>query len=94
MGTTPVGCYLHGATQDGLFDLSGNVREWTLTRNAGYPYDPTANLEDVDATGVRITRGGSWAQNQGMVRCAFRPWNLPRNGDCTLGMRLARTLSL
>ncbi|MCP4210323.1 MAG: SUMF1/EgtB/PvdO family nonheme iron enzyme [Halieaceae bacterium] len=58
MRTTPVGIYPHGATGDGIEDMAGNIWEWTASRYAGYPYDPRANLEDPDATGVRILRGG------------------------------------
>ena len=90
MRTTPVGVYPHGATPDGIQDLSGNVWEWTATRYADYPYDPTANLEDPDATGVRIVRGGGWAANRKMVRCAYRVRDDPGDWDSNYGFRLAR----
>ncbi|MBI1299758.1 SUMF1/EgtB/PvdO family nonheme iron enzyme [bacterium] len=91
MRTTPVGVYPHGATDDGIVDLAGNVYERTATRYAAYAYDPAADLENMDTTGLRIARGGGWAANRKMVRCAYRnrndagPWN---NGN---GFRLART---
>jgi formylglycine-generating enzyme required for sulfatase activity len=90
MRTTPVGAYPHAATPDGIHDLAGNVREWTATRYAAYPYKPQAALEDPAATGWRIARGGSWAANRKMVRCAYRGRNVPwlwLNGN---GFRLAR----
>jgi len=90
MRTTPVGAYPQGATPDGFHDLSGNVWEWTATRYAGYPYRPEANLEDPDATGLRILRGGGWAANRKMVRCAFRGWNPPAFRSFRNGLRLAR----
>ncbi len=33
MRTTPVGAYPHATTPDGIYDLSGNVWEWTATRS-------------------------------------------------------------
>jgi formylglycine-generating enzyme required for sulfatase activity len=90
MGTTPVGVYPTGATGDGLYDLAGNVWEWTATRYAAYPYRPEASLEDPDATGVRVVRGGGWAANRKMVRCVYRGRGYPGNRDDSLGFRLAR----
>jgi formylglycine-generating enzyme required for sulfatase activity len=91
MRTTPVGAYPQGATPDGICDLCGNVWEWTATRYAEYPYRAAADLENPDAVGLRIARGGGWAANRKMVRCASRGWNDPRRRDNDLGFRLART---
>lgn len=93
MRTTPVGAYPHGATPDGLHDLAGNVWEWTATRYARYPYDPGSDLENPDATGVRMARGGGWAANRRMERCAYRDRNFPRDRIIALGYRLARAYS-
>jgi formylglycine-generating enzyme required for sulfatase activity len=94
MRTTPVGAYPQGATpEDGIFDLSGNVWEWTATKYAAYPYKLEADLENPDATGSRIARGGGWAANRKMVRCAYRYGVNPWIRDFSRGFRLARTLS-
>ena len=94
MRTTPVGAYPQGATpEDGIFDLSGNVWEWTATKYAAYPYKLEADLENPDATGLRIARGGGWAANRKMVRCASRDRLDPGYRDGNWGFRLARTLS-
>jgi formylglycine-generating enzyme required for sulfatase activity len=93
MRTTPVGAYPQGATPDGLYDLGGNVWEWTASRYAAYPYAPGGDQEDPAASGLRIARGGGWAANRKMVRCAFRNWYNPRNWYNGLGSRLARNLS-
>ncbi len=91
--TTPVGAYPQGITPDGLHDLAGNVWEWTATRYAPYPYDPDAGLEDPDATGLRVVRGGGWAADRRRVRCAYRHWNVTGFRDYNLGFRVARSLS-
>jgi formylglycine-generating enzyme required for sulfatase activity len=90
MRTTPVGAYPHGATPDGLFDLSGNVWEWTTSLNNAYPYLPNSGRDAADATGLRINRGGAWNSSQQMVRCAYRGWHGPRDRDNFVGYRLAR----
>ncbi|MFN8467194.1 MAG: SUMF1/EgtB/PvdO family nonheme iron enzyme [Caldilineaceae bacterium] len=93
MRTTPVGAYPHGATADDIYDLAGNVWEWTATRAVEYPYRPEADLENPEATGLRIARGGGWAANRKMVRCAYRDGHSPGGWGHTTGFRLARTLS-
>ena len=93
MRTTPVGVYPHGATPDGIYDLAGNVWEWTSTRAADYPYVADGTREDPDAAGLRIARGGGWAAVRKMVRGAYRNWLDPWNWNHDLGYRLARTLS-
>ena len=93
MRTTPVGVYPHGATPDGIYDLAGNVWEWTSTRVADYPYVADGTREDPDAPGIRIARGGGWAAVRKMVRGAYRCRYAPWSGSLDLGYRLARTLS-
>jgi formylglycine-generating enzyme required for sulfatase activity len=93
MRTTPVGAYPQGATPDGIYDMAGNVWEWTATRYAAYPYQPDADLENLDATGLRIARGGGWSANRKMVRCAYRGRYYARNRNNNDGYRLARTFS-
>jgi formylglycine-generating enzyme required for sulfatase activity len=93
MRTTPVGAYPHGTTPDGIHDMAGNVWEWTATRHASYPYKSDGDLEDLDATGVRIARGGGWSANRKQVRCAYRCWVNPRGRGSDDGYRLATGLS-
>jgi formylglycine-generating enzyme required for sulfatase activity len=94
MRTTPLGAYPQGATPDGLYDLAGNVWEWTATRYVEYPYNVEDGLEDGAATGLRVMRGGGWAANRKMVRCACRHRLDPRFRNNNGGFHLARTLSL
>ena len=89
---SPVGVYPHGATPDGLHDLSGNVYEWTATLYRPYHYDPTDGREDPLAEGIRVIRGGSWYVNRTNVRCAYRIRNNPRDRINNLGYRIARSL--
>jgi formylglycine-generating enzyme required for sulfatase activity len=57
----------------GLFDLLGNVAEWTLDAYA--PYPPAEEVEDPTgpAEGVtKVVRGGAWRSFAPAVRCAAR----------------------
>jgi formylglycine-generating enzyme required for sulfatase activity len=78
----------------GLYDMSGNVWEWTedcVNENyAGAPADGTAWL--TGNCSARVNRGGSWFSDPRSVRSANRDWytSVSRNGSD--GFRLARTL--
>lgn len=86
----PVGVYPHGATEDGLHELPGNVYEWTVSLYRPYPYQSHDGRERTDVEGLRVLRGGSWYTDHETVRCAYRNGHDPmhRIGNC--GFRLAR----
>jgi formylglycine-generating enzyme required for sulfatase activity len=91
--TAPVGNF--GANAFGLFDVHGNVWEWTADcRNenyAGAPADGAAWLRG-DCT-HRIARGGSWVGGAEDIRSAAREVN-PMGGRYSGGgVRIARTLA-
>jgi len=89
---SPVGIYPHGATPDGLFDLAGNVYEWTVSLYRPYPYQPNDGREDPLADGLRVMRGGSWYVGRDRVRCAYRNGLDPGSWNNNNGFRLARNL--
>jgi formylglycine-generating enzyme required for sulfatase activity len=90
-GTTPVGSYVagrqiifptgerqtlqSGASPYEVEDLAGNVWEWTESR-----YD--------NSTENRVLRGGSWNDDAGVARAAYRDVNLPVVVDDLVGFRL------
>ena len=63
----------------GLYDMHGNVWEW-------------CDDETKDDKGAlqRVWRGGSWYDDSGPCRAAFRHALEPSYRNCTLGSRLAR----
>jgi formylglycine-generating enzyme required for sulfatase activity len=67
-----VGLFPHGASPYGVLDMSGNIFEWTTTRFRPYPYDPDDGREDLTQYGSRIFRGGAFAYDSVLARCAFR----------------------
>lgn len=96
-GTTPVGVFPTGRTPEGVFDLSGNVWEWTTTLwgkkietpDFPYPYevgDGRENREEAEMR--RVIRGGSWDDGQDIARAAARSNYIPGGRLAYLGFRV------
>jgi formylglycine-generating enzyme required for sulfatase activity len=91
-GTTAVGCFAHGATPEGVYDLTGNVWEWTRSEYRPYPYDPNDGREDgQEPAQKRFTlRGGGWYDRSVSLRASFRDFSTPDGHYLDVGLRLAR----
>jgi formylglycine-generating enzyme required for sulfatase activity len=71
--TSPVGAFPGGKSIFGLFDLLGNVWEWTSSPKLGYPYSKQkAQSQSLYDDARRIVRGGSWAVTKPNARCSCR----------------------
>ena len=87
---TPVARY---APTGGLYDLAGNVWEWTASPFLpyegfeAYPYDGYS--KDHMEGAHRVCRGGSWATSPSILRPSFRNWYVPTYRQGFLGLRLA-----
>lgn len=55
-----------------LYDMAGNVWEWTRSPDQPYPYDPGDDREALEAEALWIMRGGSYADPAHFVRAANR----------------------
>ena len=71
-----------------LWDGAGNVWEWTSSLYKPYPYRADDGREDPSAPGRRVTRGGSWASNGRLARCAYRDDDHPDGFDDDYGFRV------
>jgi formylglycine-generating enzyme required for sulfatase activity len=85
-GVVPVGSYPPGAY--GLYDMAGNVWEWTSSKYGSYPYDPDDGREDPEGDDLRTLRGGSFRGLDIGVRCALRVRNFPVSGNDYYGFRV------
>jgi len=87
--TSVVGCF--AANGYGLFEMVGNVWEWTRSIRLPYPYDLTdpkrENLKAGDEV-RRVVRGGPGRLHRGYARCAFRYGDLPAARIGSIGFRV------
>lgn len=57
----------------GLFDMHGNVAEWTLSRDLPYPYRADDGRNDpAPADSRRVVRGGSWYDRPRFATASYR----------------------
>jgi formylglycine-generating enzyme required for sulfatase activity len=75
----------------GLYDMSGNVAEWTWDWYGAY--DATAtDPKGPDQGESRVYRGGSWSDDDKAARVAARRSSVPAGRLHTVGVRLVRTV--
>lgn len=88
--TTPVDRYPQGASEFGVFDLAGNVEEWTSDFYAPYPGGEFVS-DDLSALlgEYRVLRGGSFALGGDLGRCARRHGPHPAPQFRFIGFRVA-----
>jgi formylglycine-generating enzyme required for sulfatase activity len=76
----------------GLYDMHGNVWEWTCSEyDEGYGGAELRCLDN-DAGGLRVLRGGSWLHLPRGLRAAYRPGLDPVYRSDSSGFRPARNL--
>ena len=87
----------------GLYDISGNVWEWTHdwhdSAHGGYgdggadvdPAGPATGSGEGYEGSNRVQRGGSWFNDSASVRVAYRSTASSNNRNAGFGARLART---
>ena len=92
-GTTPVGSFPEGSTPEGLFDMIGNVKEYTTSEFVSYP-----GGEEMIYLGMRepfiyephrfkVVRGGAWTKQEACMAAAYRD----SHGSLNLGFRCVDT---
>ncbi len=91
-GPAPVGSL--EANPFGLYDMGGNVMEWTEDcwhdSYVRAPADGSAWINP--GCDRRVIRGGSWSSTPAMSRSAFRLSSTPDSTDMRVGFRVARDL--
>ncbi len=91
--TAPVGSF--PANPFGLYDMVGNVWEWTEDCwNVSYQGAPADGSPWTSGDcSRRVVRGGSWDVNPDILRSAARGRYITDFRDVFLGFRVARTLT-
>lgn len=94
--TANVGSYKSNAW--GLYDMHGNVWEWTSSIYRPYPYRPDDGRNDISDTFRKVVRGGSWYDRPKRCRSAFRlsysSWQKVYNVGFRVVAELRQTLAV
>lgn len=90
--TAPVASFAPNAF--GLYDMHGNVWEWTadLYGENYYAQSPADDPKGPQEGRNYVRRGGSWHTWPLYLRSSYRNWNSPQTRYVLLGMRLVREL--
>ena len=95
-------CGIYSPNSNGLYDMAGNVAEWTSTvyTEAGVQSMSDMNpelrynaaKEDPYRLKKKSVRGGSWKDPESMIRSAWRTYEYQNQPRCYIGFRCVRTM--
>ena len=83
--TTPIGSYPRNAW--GIFDMHGNVYEWTQDFYGEYPESKVVNPKGPPFGACRVVRGGNWNNSAKVARSAARSYFPPSAHNSRIGFR-------
>lgn len=73
----------------GIYDLAGNVGEWTSDYYGLYTEEAQTNPTGPASGDARVVRGGSWDQAWRMNRVTYRHEGFPTSANVNVGFRIA-----
>lgn len=78
----------------GLFDMSGNVREWCWDVYGEYPNEDQTNPFGASSGSSRVLRGGSHSDPAPSCLVSNRSYTLPTITDRNLGFRVCKSIPI
>jgi formylglycine-generating enzyme required for sulfatase activity len=90
-GSMPVGSFPCTGCAFELADMSGNVWELTVSPYLAYPFEARVAFEKLSGDALFVMRGGSFNDNENIVRVAVRGGVDPGVRNPSIGFRLALT---
>lgn len=84
--SSPVGSYRPNAWD--IYDMHGNVAEWTRSAYRPYPYVADDGRNEVKSNENRVVRGGSWYDRPAKATSAYRNSYRPYQGVFDVGFRV------
>ncbi len=91
--TVAVGSYETGKSDYGVYDLAGNVAEWTYDWHQAefYIFSSKANPVGPEKGQYKVIRGGNWRNDAQDVNMVYRNATIPSIRKKTLGFRCAQS---
>ena len=96
-------CGSYSANSNGLFDMAGNVAEWTSTVYTESGVDGMSDMnpelkynaakEDPYRLKKKSVRGGSWKDPESMIRSVWRSYEYQNQPRSYIGFRCVRSVS-
>lgn len=95
-------CGIFSANSNGLYDMAGNVAEWTSTVYVESGVESMSDMnpelrynaakEDPYRLKRKSVRGGSWKDPESLIRSAWRSYEYQNQPRCYVGFRCVRTM--